>query len=239
MSTQTPKRGDSQRDEVIAGEYVLGVLSTDDRRKVEARIVLDSNFAAMVNRWQTNLSSFDNAYEAVTPRPKVYATIERRLFDQPAPTETSGLWNSLAFWRVLTGLALAGLAAIAVLESVTFTAPQPPTAAPILAELSSEGNAVALFASYDPTHGKLTITPVAANQPEPRSLEVWMIEDGSAPKSLGVLPQSGEGEISIAPEMAQKLGAGVTLAVSLEPVGGSATGAPTGAVVAAGKTHLR
>ena len=34
MSTQTPKRGDSKRDELIAGEYVLGILSPDDRRKV-------------------------------------------------------------------------------------------------------------------------------------------------------------------------------------------------------------
>ncbi len=235
MSTQTPKRGDSRRDEVIAGEYVLGVLSSDDRRKVEARMVLDSNFAAMVNRWQTNLSSFDNAYEPVRPAPKVYKAIERRLFDQPAPAETTSLWNSLAFWRLLTGVAVAGLAAIAILESGAWTSPAPPA---VLAELSGEGAAIALFARYDAASGKLAVTPVAAREPEPRSLEVWMIEDGGAPKSLGVLPQSGEGEILISPDVAHKLGAGVTLAVSVEPAGGSKTGAPTGAVVAAGKTHL-
>lgn len=235
MSTQTPKRGDSRRDEVIAGEYVLGVLSSEDRRKVEARMVLDSSFAAMVNRWQTNLSSFDTAYEPTTPAPKVYTTIERRLFDQPVQVEKTGLWNSLGFWRLLTGVAVAGLALIAVLESSP-SAVAPPNM-PVLAELSGDGNAVALFARYDATHGKLIVTPVATSQAEPRSLEVWMIEDGSAPKSLGVLPQSGEGEISIAADMVPKLGAGVTLAVSVEPSGGSTTGAPTGAVIAAGKTR--
>ena len=48
MTTQDPESGDSRRDQVIAGEYVLGVLSADDRRKVEARMVLDRAFAAMV-----------------------------------------------------------------------------------------------------------------------------------------------------------------------------------------------
>lgn len=122
MSTQTPKRGDSKRDELIAGEYVLGILSPDDRRKVEARIVLDSGFAAIVNRWRSNLSTFDQIQEPTRPAPRPYTAIERRIFAAPPSREKTGLWNSLPFWRTLAGLAVAGLAVIAILESARLAA---------------------------------------------------------------------------------------------------------------------
>ena len=102
MTTQDPESGDSRRDQVIAGEYVLGVLSADDRRKVEARMVLDRAFAAMVKHWQSNLSSFDEGYEPLPPSPQVFTAIERRLFvEQPSPA-AGGFWNSLVFWRILS-----------------------------------------------------------------------------------------------------------------------------------------
>ena len=91
---------------------------------------------------------------------------------------------------------------------------------------------------YDAGSGALKITPVAARQTEAKSLELWLIEGENPAKSLGILPQTGEGEIIIPPEMRSKLGAGVTLAVSVEPFGGSPTGTATGPVVAVGKTRL-
>ena len=56
MTSSDRSSGDRSRDEVLAGEYVLGVLSLDDRRKVEARIVLDADFAAMVPVSYTHLT---------------------------------------------------------------------------------------------------------------------------------------------------------------------------------------
>ena len=58
--------------------------------------------------------------------------------------------------------------------------------------------------------------------------ELWIIAPDAAPVSLGLLQ-----EASLAvpyPTLPQ----GWTLAVSLEPAGGSPTGAPTGPVLAAG-----
>ena len=77
MTTQKPESGDSRRDEVIAGEYVLGVLSAEDRRKVEARMATDGDFAAMVLRWRNNLASLDSAYETIAP-PRALPAVERR-----------------------------------------------------------------------------------------------------------------------------------------------------------------
>ena len=239
MTTQNPESGDSRRDQVIAGEYVLGVLSADDRRKVEARIVLDGAFAAMVNHWQSNLTSFDDAYEPIAPPPQVLVAVERRLFaEQARPViAAGGLWNSLALWRVLTLASVAGLVTVATFATGILT----PTSQtkPLVAELTGDASTtINLLAQYDAANGALKITPVAAKQAEAKSLELWLIEGDNPAKSLGILPQTGEGEIIIPPELRSKFAEGVTLAVSVEPFGGSPTGTATGPVVAVGKTRL-
>ncbi len=241
MTTQNPESGDSRRDQVIAGEYVLGVLSADDRRKVEARMVLDRTFAAMVDHWQSNLTSFDDTYEPIAPPPKVLASVERRLFAEQSMAAASpapiGFWNSLALWRVLTLASVAALVTVATFSSGVLT-PQSQSQ-PMVAELAGEGSAtINLLAQYDAGSGALKVTPVAAKQAEEKSLELWLIDGDKAPVPLGILPQTGEGQIIIEPEMRAKFGEGVTLAVSVEPFGGSTTGAPTGAVIAVGKTRL-
>jgi anti-sigma-K factor RskA len=69
-----------------------------------------------------------------------------------------------------------------------------------------------------------------------KTLEVWLVPPGGTPRSLGLLP-SAEGGTTIAlnlpHEVAQAL-ATSELAVSLEPSGGSTTGAPTGPVLFSG-----
>ncbi|CAN7231404.1 anti-sigma factor [Pararhizobium sp. LjRoot238] len=237
MTTQDPESGDSRRDQVIAGEYVLGVLSADDRRKVEARMVLDRAFAAMVKHWQSNLSSFDESYEPLPPSPQVFTAIERRLFVEQPQAAAGGFWNSLVFWRILSLASVAGFVTfVTVASGILEPADQK---RPLVAELAGEGSAaINLLAQYDAGTGALKVTPVAARQAEAKSLEVWLIEGDNPAKSLGVLPQTGEGEIVIAPELRAKFGEGVTLAVSVEPFGGSPTGAATGPVVAVGKTRL-
>ncbi|MFC3071610.1 hypothetical protein [Shinella pollutisoli] len=117
---------DPRRDEVIAGEYVLGALSAEDRRRVERRLARDRRFAAVVSRWERNLADFDEdhpAYPAVARRLRVTATPCDVRF---AGTVSGGLWNSLVFWRAL---ALALLAVVVAL-AVTARLPVPDTAAP-------------------------------------------------------------------------------------------------------------
>ena len=236
MTTQKPESGDSRRDEVIAGDYVLGVLSAEDRRKVEARMATDRNFAAMVSRWQSNLASLDAAYEPVALPPHVYAAIERRIFDAATDTRPSpGLWNSLALWR---SLALASLAAVVVMAgAMAGLFSSAPSGQRLVADLAGQGNAVNLVARFDAASGRLSLTPAAASQAEEKSLELWLIKGDDPPISLGVLPQSGEGGILLAPGMHRQLTPGSTLAVSIEPLGGSPTGAPTGAVIAQGRAR--
>ena len=72
----------------------------------------------------------------------------------------------------------------------------------------------------------------AATPPIDRAFELWAIAPGAArPRSLGVIPPSGELKLSPLPP---DLSDGATLAISVEPLGGSPTQQPTGPVVFVG-----
>ena len=69
-----------------------------------------------------------------------------------------------------------------------------------------------------------------------KTLEVWLVPPGGTPRSLGLFPSEQSGTtvaLNLPHEVAQAL-ATSELAVSLEPSGGSTTGAPTGPVLFSG-----
>jgi anti-sigma-K factor RskA len=107
MTSSDQSKGGRSRDEVLAGEYVLGVLSFKDRQVVEDRMRVDRPFAAIVSRWEANLSTFNDDYDVVTPSQETFKQVEARLFGTPrrAP-QGGGLWNSVVFWRSFTAASL-------------------------------------------------------------------------------------------------------------------------------------
>ena len=236
MSSPDQSKGGRSRDEVLAGEYVLGVLSLEDRLKVETRMRSDRPFAAIVTRWEQNLSSFNDEYEAILPPASVFPKVEKRIFGD-RPKSRSGVWNSLAVWRGLT-LASLLIAAGAILYDANgglrFGANHSKPLVADLAVPASVNGALNLVANFDMASGRLRITPVAAVQAEKKSLELWLIKGSNPAQALGVLPQSGEGEIAIPANLRSQFAAGDTIAISVEPFGGSPSGAPTGPVIAAG-----
>ncbi|MCR6500792.1 anti-sigma factor [Shinella sp. CPCC 101442] len=243
MTASDKEMRDPRRDEVIAGEYVLGVLSAEDRRKVEARLAKDRQFAAMVNRWEENLSTFNDDYEALQPSPRAYSAIEQRILGTAPPDAAfsgkvaGGFWNSLALWRALAFASLAVSLGLALLMSALL-APRPMSGGRLVADLAGENATINLVARYDDADGALRITPVAAGKEKEKSLELWLVEEGKSPVSLGVLPQTGEGELAVPAVMRGRLVQGAVLAVSVEPFGGSPTGAVTGPVIASGAARF-
>ncbi|AXV14295.1 anti-sigma factor [Neorhizobium sp. SOG26] len=243
MSRPEQSEGDRSRDELLAGEYVLGVLSQADRARVEARLRQDKTFARIVARWQENLADFNGDYMDETPPDAVFSRIEARLFG-PQPGQQKSVaqelaaagswWNSLLLWRSLTFASLALLVTYVSLQSGWIGAREPAT--PLVAQMSSTTGNINLLAQYDAGSGQLKVTPVASKPNEPRSLELWLVPDStSLPISLGVLPEAGDGSVEIPAALRAKVREGVTFAVSLEPFGGSPTGQATGPVIAAGQ----
>ena len=113
--------------------------------------------------------------------------------------------------------------------------PLPPAPAPMVAMLGDAQAPAKMFAAWDPRTSQLTIMSGAAQATPPsRSHELWVIPADGKPRSLGVMPSGKTIRIRIIQPMVSQLAKGVTLAVSVEPAGGSPTGAPTGPVIASG-----
>ena len=234
MTAPENKRSDRSRDEVLAGEYVLGVLPLPDRLRVEHRLRQDKAFQAIVARWQENLATFNIEYAAEAPPSWLYGAVETKLFPKSADEQARGLiWSSLNFWRGLTLVTLS--AAIFFAASAGGLFRKPAGNSSLVATLGSETSSISLVTLFDRQSGRLKVTPVAAGAEKSKSLELWLIEGNSAPVPLGVLPDTGDGSIVIPPDMRSRIQDGATLAVSLEPFGGSPTGRPTGPVVASGR----
>ncbi|MFD1744793.1 anti-sigma factor domain-containing protein [Rhizobium helianthi] len=242
MSNPDQSEGDRARDEVLAGEYVLGVLSSEKRLQVEQRLRRDRAFAAIVARWEDNLAPMDEAYVAQTPSATVFPAIEYRLFgaaEQPVRAAIwTRLWSSAPLWRSLAFGSFAMLAGVLIFGLRPPVSPAKPERL-LHAHLEGHGDTVlSLAADFNPADGRIRLTPVASGQPQPKSLELWMIRGNDPAISLGVLPQDGEGEVVIPDAMRGELTSGVTLAVSLEPEGGSPNASPTGPVIASGQVRM-
>lgn len=225
-------------DQALAAELALGVLDGAELAAARARLAADRAFAAEVARWEEWLAPLALAFPETSPPAGLEARVLAAI-DVPGAAPRAG-------WRRRGALALAGLAA-AVLALVVgpLRAPPPPpvpapirpAAAPLLAALVVPAGAEApgrapLAAAVDRTSGEVRIA--AATVPRGRSAELWAIAEGGAPVALGLLDGGRPTRLVVAQAQRVLLRAGTTLAVSIEPPGGSPGAAPTGPVVAAG-----
>lgn len=228
-----PERGG---DDLLAAEYVLGVLPADERQIASGRIDAETGFARLVDSWEVHLSPMAAAYAEVEPPATVKPAIDRRLFSSSAASSSAApsgsLWASLAFWR---GLTAAALAALVLYIAVPYV--RPPVIVPqerLVASLAADGSDVKYLVVYDAGRRDVGLSLVSGERAAGKDFELWMIEGKNAPVSMGVIPTGQTTHIAVTPAVQQKLAQGAVLAVSVEPTGGSPTGQPTGPVVAAG-----
>lgn len=235
MTTETDNmEGPAERDDALAAEYVLGVLSAPERQQVAIRIGEDSAFARLVATWENRLLPLATEVTPVQPPENVWIGLESALFADEATTAAkTGWWLSLPLWR---GLAFAAmLFAAGVLLYPTLFLRDAADVPRLTATLQSDQTADRFVASYN-QGGEALVLSALSTVPQPdRDYELWLIEGDIAPVSLGVVPGGRSVLVPLTPVLREKLRAGNLLAVSLEPRGGSTTGAPTGPVVAAGK----
>jgi anti-sigma-K factor RskA len=225
-------------DDLVAAEYVLGVLSAGEREAAARRVETDAAFARLVTDWQKRLAALDAGYGEIEPPASVKAALDARLF-QPAAAASapSGLFASLAFWR---GMSIVALAAIVVLAALPFLR-EPPGEVPterLVAALAAEGSEVSYLVVYDGASGEIALSRLAGEPGDGSDFELWVIEGDNPPASLGVVPEGETGRLAASPDLRQRIAGGVVFAISLEPDGGSPTGQPTGPVVAAGELRV-
>lgn len=217
-------------DDALAAEYVLGVLSADERQAVAHRAEQDPAFARLIDAWEVRLSPLAAGYAEAEAPASVKAAIDRRLFENGAARQDRGnLWSSLAFWR---GLTAAAVAALVLAVAVPYLGTPPQT--DLVASLAAEGSDVRYVAVYDGGRNEVRLSRLAGQLASDKDFELWLIEGKNAPVSVGVVPTGVTARLIPSAPVRQKLGQGAVLAISLEPKGGSPTGQPTGPVIAAG-----
>ncbi len=230
--------------ERLAAEYALGTLRGAARRRFRRWIAEDATLATTVAHWEARLAPMAVAVSPVQPPARLWRAIQQQI-GQGTPSR--GLWESVAFWRNL-GLVASAMAAALLITTALISPQAPRSASPPLA-LAPAGAVTASYLAIlsDPkTQKPVLVVSAARNSDQLRfkafdpaiqvagkSLELWALPKSGAPKSLGLLSK-GEGTLKLAAAADQSLADVPALAVSLEPQGGSPTGAPTGPVLLSG-----
>jgi anti-sigma-K factor RskA len=232
----------------LALDLALGVLEGSERSRALDLEMSDPAFAAEVAAWRAELAPMVETLPEAVPPADMFARIEAELF--PAPRETvapekPSIWASLGFWRGLSFASTAAAAALAVAVLSPNAVPVPvvapvaePTRAPMLTAgvMMQDGDGALVAAAYDPNERMLLVTPThEMPMADTQSMELWIIVGDSAPRSLGLLDPNSPQAVQMPADVRADLAKGAALAISIEPRGGSKTGAPTGPVVAVGK----
>lgn len=218
----------------LAAAYVTGTLRGPARRRFEALLPAHPMLRSAVHAWQARLMPLTAGIVPEPPPAQAWQRIEARLFGEAAREPAATPWRSkLAFWR-----SLAALAGVATLSLAVLLATPAPVQPPIVVVLNAtapggEGGVIpASFVASIAGDGRTVVAkPInAVALQTDRVLELWAAAGKNPPRSLGLIAASGATVVKRA-----QLPPGTDhLAVSLEPPGGSPTGAPTGPVLAVG-----
>jgi anti-sigma-K factor RskA len=220
----------------LAAEYVLGTLRGGARRRVDALLPAHPQLRRAVAEWQARLAPLAASVPPVEPSAAVWQRIEASLFAERNRAD-DGLpwWRRLGLWQ---GLAFAATVA-AIGLGVLLNQP-PPAQPPIVIVLNANPEAAGVLparfvASVTPDGRALVLRPLDAVALDAgRALELWAVPPQGAPRSLGVVrPDTATTVLRT-----QLLDNTAAFAVSLEPAGGSPTGAPTGPILSLGRLQL-
>jgi anti-sigma-K factor RskA len=215
----------------LADEYVLGTMSRRARRRFERLLGTSDLARAAVRIAEDRLTALAGRLDPVQPQPATWPAITARLgFPAEASTvrPTAPARRRPAGWHVALAAAVVGLAL--GLGWLQFREGRAPLTE--VATLRAEGGPELWVVATDRETSRLRVrasgtVPVLAD----RAYELWALPEGAAPVSLGLVPATGDVVRTLDPEQRAALASATKVAVSLEPPGGSMTGAPTGPVL--------
>ena len=214
----------------LAAEYVLGTLRGRARSRFETIARVDREVAAILARWEDELTPLAQRVPEVEPPARLWKQIESRIGPRAAPA--TGFWSSLGLWRGI-GLVAGGMASV-LLATFLYLASGPRGEPVFVAVLSAPDSVPHMVVSmHSPDLLRVRMVKPWAGM-EGKDLELWVLPKDGAPRSLGVVRNAmGDTLITITLADPRVQGANA-LAISMEPPGGSPTKQPTGPVLASG-----
>jgi anti-sigma-K factor RskA len=220
--------------EALAGEYVLGTLSAAERLEAQTLLSQNSDFAAAVDLWTRRLTPLLLAARSIAPP----AQLRERILASIGAASPSGnvvdLAKRVSFWR---GVSLVASAIAAALALFILFKPAPQVVpGNYVAVLQPEGPGAAFVASINVKDGTISVKRLGSQAEAGKTYELWAVGGGrEKPQSLGVIDASLKIPASQLGKVDPATLNETVFAISLEPQGGSPTGAPTGPVLYTGK----
>jgi anti-sigma-K factor RskA len=228
--------------ELLAASHALGTLRGGARRRFEAIAREQAPVRAAALVWQGRLASMAELQPSVVPDAAVWTRI-RNLIDaeqqqaiarqraqRARPPARGGWLRSLPLWRGAAAAgALATLAAVLVGVNLAEQLRHAP-AVQYVAVLSDERSAASMLVTFDPRNRQLVLQRVGDyREGQDKSLQLWALPPGGAPRSLGVLNDAPALKLTASEADVRAVPA---LAISLEPKGGvPSERGPTGPVL--------
>jgi anti-sigma-K factor RskA len=230
----------------LAAEYALGSLDPAERKAVDERRRVDAQLSQAIAAWERRLAPLNVRVPPVAPPAHLLAGILSRIEQAKPVAQVVAFPGRRRRGRALVAAAalLAACLALAVgwLVHVEYDRPKALTA--VLhravggdtADEAGKSNTQPLFlVSVDLEARKLMTRPLAAKVRSGRSYQLWVIKGLAQPDSLGVIQQTETTSLPWPAAYAAEDFVNATLAVSLEPDGGSPTGSPSGPIIMAGR----
>ncbi len=230
--------------EMLAASHALGTLRGGARRRFESVARDNAAVRAAALVWQSRLASMAELQQPVAPDPAVWVRIRnlieaeqqqgaperQRIAPAAQPPARGGWLRSLALWR---GAAAAGALATVLAVVVGVNLRDQLLSAPVVryvAVLSDDQARSSVLVTFDPRQRQLTLQRVGDyREAADKSLQLWALPPGAAPRSLGVLGH--ENALRLVANEAE-MHAVPALAISLEPQGGvPSERGPTGPVL--------
>lgn len=234
---------DLHPDDVMAAEYVLGLLEGEELLAARAREASDPAFAADVAFWQDRLAALLDEIAPQTPREEVWERIAAELEGASDSAEVISLNARIRRWKIATGFAAA--AAVAAVSLLVLSPSQTPApvvgpdtveAAPLAASIPIGDTALRLAVTYLPEREELFVSASGLTADGVHDHELWLDpQDDSPLMSLGVIAPGEERRVALSPEVAAKMADGSPLLLTREPLGGKPPEAAAGPVVAQGR----
>lgn len=217
------------RLDALCGEYIVGTMRGRPRRRFERALKEEPFVAARLAYWQRTVAPRPSEQMRIQPAPDTWRRLEKELglarYRQP-------WWRRSGIWRAWATTATAALVIVAGVEFQRF---ETPLRLVEVAKLGTKEQPGAVTASLSADREFLELRAARPVEAGPaQSYELWLIpKEGGAPLSLAVLGRL-DARLVVPEGHRKRLQAGATFAVSVEPAGGSPTGAPTGPVIMTG-----
>ena len=183
MSDETDMTEDDfSRDDMLAAELSLGLVSGDELVQLQRRARIDRGFGELVEDWDIRFAQLTDDIAPVTP-PK---GLLRKIKNEAYPDSPKRLWQQLG---VIPAMLCAGAAAIVLLIALQFgDMMQSNTPTPsFTAQIAAQDESIVVAAAFVQDSNSLFVEWQVGERIEGRDVELWLIAGTDAPVSLGVL----------------------------------------------------